>query len=63
MSAIASTDAPAVEVEEARRPWLLLMSTAWSQHRTKIGAGITLLIVGIAVIGPFVTPYSPDQGV
>ena len=39
------------------------MSTAWSQHRTKIGAGITLLIVGIAVIGPFVTPYSPDQGV
>ena len=63
VSAIASTDAPAVEVEEARRPWLLLMSTAWSQHRTKIGVGITLLIVGIAVIGPFVTPYPPDQGV
>jgi peptide/nickel transport system permease protein len=45
------------------RPWRLLISTAWSQHRTKIGVGITLLIVGIAFIGPFVAPYEPDQGV
>jgi peptide/nickel transport system permease protein len=45
------------------RPWRLLASTAWTQHRTKIGLGITLLIVGIALIGPFVAPYEPDQGV
>jgi peptide/nickel transport system permease protein len=45
------------------RPWKLLASTAWTQHRTKIGLGITLLIVGIALIGPFVAPYEPDQGV
>lgn len=45
------------------RPWRLLFSTAWAQHRTKIGLGITLLIVGIAFIGPFVAPYEPDEGV
>ncbi|MBA2641693.1 MAG: ABC transporter permease [Actinobacteria bacterium] len=50
---------------EARpgRPWRLLFSTAWAQHRTKIGLGITLLIVGVAFIGPFLAPYEPDQGV
>jgi peptide/nickel transport system permease protein len=44
-------------------PWRLLFRTAWSQHRTKIGLGITLLLVGIALIGPFLAPYEPDQGV
>ena len=33
------------------------------QHRTKIGLGITLLLVGIAVFGRLVAPYEPDQGV
>jgi peptide/nickel transport system permease protein len=45
------------------RPWRLLFSTAWAQHRTKIGLGITLLIVGVALIGPLLAPYPPDQGV
>ena len=36
---------------------------AWKQHRTKIGLGITLLLVGIAVFGRLVAPYEPDQGV
>jgi peptide/nickel transport system permease protein len=45
------------------RPWRLLFSTAWAQHRTKIGLGITLLIVGVALIGPLIAPYPPDQGV
>ena len=55
-----------IEVDlEARpgRPWRLLVSTAWAQHRTKIGLAITLLIVGVALVGPFVAPYEPDQGV
>jgi peptide/nickel transport system permease protein len=63
VSAVASADAPPVEVDEARAPWRLLVATAWQQHRTKIGLAITLVLVGIAVIGPFVTRYPPDQGV
>jgi peptide/nickel transport system permease protein len=49
--------------EKPIRPWRLLFSTAWRQHRTKIGFGIVLLIVGVAVIGQLYTPYPPDQGV
>jgi peptide/nickel transport system permease protein len=53
-----------VDLEERQgSPWRLLLSTAWRQHRTKIGLGIALLIVGIALIGPFVAPHEPDQGV
>ena len=63
MSAVASTDAPLVEEDAPRRPWRLLVATAWQQHRTKIGVAITLALVLIAVVGPFVTPYPPDQGV
>ena len=64
MSGIAVADPIEVDLEtQPGRPWRLLFSTAWSQHRTKIGLGITLLIVGIAFIGPFVAPYEPDEGV
>jgi peptide/nickel transport system permease protein len=45
------------------RPWRVLFSTAWRQHRTKIGLGITLLLVGLAFFGRLVAPYPPDQGV
>jgi peptide/nickel transport system permease protein len=41
----------------------VLLSTAWSQHRTKIGLGITLLLIGVAVFGRLLAPYPPDQGV
>jgi len=64
MSGLAVADPIEVDLEtQPGRPWRLLFSTAWSQHRTKIGLGITLLIVGIAFIGPFVAPYEPDEGV
>ena len=64
MSGIAVAEPIEVDLEtQPGRPWRLLLSTAWSQHRTKIGLGITLLIVGIAFIGPFVAPYEPDEGV
>ncbi len=63
MSDVAVVDGVDVELDEKRRsPWRILFSTAWKQHRTKIGIGITLLIVGIGVFGRFVAPYAPDQG-
>lgn len=64
MSEIALAEPVEVDLDATPgRPWRLLFSTAWAQHRTKIGLGITLLIVGIALIGPLVAPYEPDQGV
>jgi peptide/nickel transport system permease protein len=64
MSGVAVAEPIQIDLEEQPgRPWRLLFSTAWAQHRTKIGLGITLLIVGIAFIGPFVAPYEPDEGV
>jgi peptide/nickel transport system permease protein len=52
-----------IRPEELRKsPWRLLFSAAWSQHRTKIGLVITLLLVGIALFGSFIAPYPPDQG-
>jgi peptide/nickel transport system permease protein len=61
---IAVADAVEIDLDERRRgPLRVLFSAAWKQHRTKIGLGITLLLVGIAVFGRLVAPYEPDQGV
>jgi peptide/nickel transport system permease protein len=63
MSDIAAIDAVEVHLEQTQRsPSRVLVSTAWSQHRTKIGLGITLLLVGIALFGRLLAPYPPDQG-
>ena len=63
MTDLAAVEVPEVLVEDThRRPWRVLFSTAWAQHRTKIGLGITLLLVGIALFGRLVAPYPPDQG-
>jgi len=64
MTDLALTDAVKLDLSDKQtRPWRLLLSTAWSQHRTKIGLGITLLLIGIAVFGRLVAPYAPDQGI
>ena len=64
MTDIAVSDAIEIDLDERRRgPLRVLFSAAWKQHRTKIGLGITLLLVGIAVFGRLVAPYEPDQGV
>ena len=64
MTDIAVADAVEVDLDDPRRgPLRVLFSAAWKQHRTKIGLGITLLLVGIAVFGRLVAPYEPDQGV
>jgi peptide/nickel transport system permease protein len=64
MTDIAVADAVEVDLDDPRRsPLRVLFSAAWKQHRTKIGLGITLLLVGTAVFGRLVAPYEPDQGV
>lgn len=48
----------------ARRnpPWLLLLQATLGQTRTKVGLAIILLLVAVAVIGPFFAPHAPDEG-
>jgi peptide/nickel transport system permease protein len=43
-------------------PWLLLVQGTWRQWRTRIGLAIIVLLVGVAVIGPFFAPHAPDEG-
>ena len=64
MTDVAVTDGLDLELDTQRRgPLRVLFSAAWHQHRTKIGLGITILLVGIALFGRLVAPYEPDQGV
>lgn len=52
---------PALAAPTQPRPVVLLLRRAWRQTRTKIGVVLVLLLVGIAVIGPFVAPHSPSE--
>ncbi len=45
-----------------RPPWLLLLQATLGQTRTKFGLAIVLLLVAIAVVGPFFAPHAPDAG-
>jgi peptide/nickel transport system permease protein len=60
-----SDQAIALEPVPARvqRPWLVLLRRTWRQSRTKIGVAVVALLVGTAVLGPFVAPYAPDDPV
>jgi peptide/nickel transport system permease protein len=42
-------------------PWWLLIERTWRQGRTKIGLAIVSVLVLIALIGPAIAPYPPDQ--
>jgi peptide/nickel transport system permease protein len=58
--------AAATEIEipapsRRHRPWVGLVSAAWRQGRTKVGVSILVLLVGIALVGPYVAPYSPTE--
>jgi peptide/nickel transport system permease protein len=44
-----------------RRPWLGILRNALRLGRTKIGAGIVVLGIAIAVVGPLVAPHSPTE--
>ncbi|AFR07925.1 ABC transporter permease [Nocardiopsis alba] len=47
------------EAPARRRPGLF--RTAWRFGRTKVGVVLTGLIVLIAVVGPFIAPYTPTE--
>jgi len=53
---------PAV-VHSDRRPseWVMIIHQAWRMGRTKIGVGILVFIVLLAVFGPLLAPYSPTE--
>ncbi|MGH2897444.1 MAG: ABC transporter permease, partial [Solirubrobacteraceae bacterium] len=42
-----------------RHPLTLLLQRSLRQRRTKIGAALVLLLVGVAVIGPEFAPHAP----
>ena len=44
-----------------KRPWLGILRRALGMTRTRIGVGIVLLIVLVAVFGPLFAPYSPTE--
>jgi peptide/nickel transport system permease protein len=52
--------APAKEQATARHPWLGVLRTAARTPRGAVGLALASLIVVIAIIGPFVSPRSPD---
>jgi peptide/nickel transport system permease protein len=41
--------------------WLMTVREAWGMGRTKIGVGIFGFIVTLAVVGPWIAPYSPTE--
>jgi peptide/nickel transport system permease protein len=59
--AAAVQPASALAAPTQARPVVLLLRRAWRQARTKVGVVLVLLLVGIAVIGPFVAPHSPTE--
>lgn len=59
--AIARADAaaPIGTIAVRRRQWTVILRQAASLPRARIGLALTIFVVGVAVIGPFVTPHSP----
>jgi peptide/nickel transport system permease protein len=52
---------PSPPLPRQRRPWVLLLMAAWRQGRTKVGLALVVLLVGIALIGPFFAPAEPAE--
>jgi len=44
-----------------RSEWLMIIAEAWRMRRTKIGVGIFGGIVLLAIVGPWIAPYSPTE--
>ena len=44
-----------------KRPWLAILRNALRLARTRIGLGIVILLVAIAVFGPLFAPHSPTE--
>ncbi len=50
-----------VHAERRHSEWVMMLREAWRMRRTKIGVGICVAIIALAVIGPWIAPYSPTQ--
>jgi peptide/nickel transport system permease protein len=62
VSAVAEIDPAQIPAAgRGRSPWRVLAAATWAQRRTKLGVALTLLVVGVALVGPFVAPYSPTE--
>ena len=59
MTAVAP--AAAVAAPPVGRPLTILLRRAWRAVRTKVGVVLVVLVVALAVIGPFFAPYSPSE--
>jgi peptide/nickel transport system permease protein len=44
-----------------RHEWLHILRDAVRTKRGKFGLSLTLIVIGIALIGPFVEPYNPES--
>ena len=55
------SSAEAVLAPKARWTFTRLQRRAFRQTRMKIGLAISLLLVGVALIGPFLAPHSPTE--
>jgi peptide/nickel transport system permease protein len=59
-----SQAAPAIPARpraRRHRPIVLLLRRAWRLTRTKFGLALVLVVVGVALFGPLLAPYSPDE--
>ena len=52
---------PVIHAGRRRSEWLMMLREAWRMSRTKIGVAIFGFIVLLAVVGPWVAPYSPTE--
>ena len=59
MTAVAP--AAAVAAPPVGRPLTILLRRAWRAVRTKVGVVLVVLVVALAVIGPFFAPHSPTE--
>jgi peptide/nickel transport system permease protein len=57
----AQVAAPAKEPSALRSPWLQTFVASVRFKRTWIGLAITTVVVGIALLGPAFSPYSPTE--
>jgi peptide/nickel transport system permease protein len=57
----ASPLAEPLEALLVQRPLVLLLRRSWRLGRTKIGVVLVVLLVLLALVGPYVTPHSPTD--
>jgi len=54
-------ESAAVHAERRRSEWVMTIREAWRMGRTKVGVGIFIFIVALAIVGPWVAPYTPTE--